>query len=159
MHRLPVPASLALRCIPRITQALAAFAAALAAAPAAPECVPSLLGCAAVYKDSGLLPEALSSLERAELALAPQQQQAAPEVGGGAAAAAAAAGLPSVDDVRQALAIVLTDLGGRVGGRVQEYCAGSVCWRAVLASCLMCSSCSVTCSGIFSCCICCCRLV
>ena len=96
-------------------QALAAFAAALMGAPG---CVAALVGCAAVHKDSGLLPEALAALEKAlELLEAPTRAAAgAGAVGNGQAAAAAAttaAGeLPqSAADVRLALAVVLTDLG------------------------------------------------
>ena len=65
-------------------QALAAYAGALAADPAH---IPSLLGCASMYKDSGLLEDALRMLERA------------------------AAVAPHEDEVARALAMVLTDLG------------------------------------------------
>lgn len=91
------------------TQALAAFAAALAADAA---CVPALLGCAAVYKDSGLLPDALASLEKALAAVEPADQAAA-AAGPAVADSPAAAGVPcDAASVRHALAVVLTDLGG-----------------------------------------------
>ncbi|KAI3432719.1 hypothetical protein D9Q98_004262 [Chlorella vulgaris] len=64
------------RCLAAIgnrPQALAAFAAVLSECPG---CLPALLGCAAVYKESGLLPEALAALEAAhELLLQPAEQQ------------------------------------------------------------------------------------
>ena len=106
-------------------QALAAYAAALASDAA---CVPALLGCAAVYKDSGLLPEALASLEKALLALhisaataaSGGQDSSVPPAADAAAAAAgslAAAGMPcDAASVRQALAVVLTDLGAASHG-------------------------------------------
>ena len=92
-------------------QALAAFAAALAAEPAH---LPALLGCASVYKDSGLLEDSLAMLERAQAAA--QAAAAAAAAGAGAGAGGAPAG---AEEVPRALAMVLTDLGGwggRAGG-------------------------------------------
>ncbi|GAB4815161.1 hypothetical protein N2152v2_002207 [Parachlorella kessleri] len=93
--------------------ALAAFAGALAVDPSH---VPALLGCACIYKDSGLLEDALAALEKAAAAL---------QAPGGAAGAAAAddplagelafsSGSDAAtlrEEVARALAIVLTDLG------------------------------------------------
>lgn len=73
-------------------QALAAFAAALAQQPG---CVPALLGCAGVYKDTGLLGESLQALQRA-LAATDRQAAAALQQHLGAAEAAGAAGGPGV---------------------------------------------------------------
>lgn len=75
-------------------QALAAYAAVLAAEPGH---LPALLGCAALYKDAGLLEDALAMLERA----------AAPQAAGGAGGGEGGSG-----EVLRALAMVLTDLGG-----------------------------------------------
>ncbi len=112
-HTMPASAAFA-------AQALAAYAAALAADAA---CVPALLGCAAIYKDSGLLPEALASLEKALLALhisaaiaesGSRDGSASPAADAAAAAdsSLAAAGMPcDAASVRQAMAVVLTDLG------------------------------------------------
>ncbi|PSC74350.1 putative UDP-N-acetylglucosamine-peptide N-acetylglucosaminyltransferase SPINDLY [Micractinium conductrix] len=124
-------------------QALASFAAALAEAPA---CVPALVGCAAVYKDSGLLAEALAALQQALLLAEPSSGAAAaaadaggsaaesPAAAGGAAAAALGGCIPSsAADVRQALAVVMTDLGthqklaGQAGWRDQYVQAVAVC--------------------------------
>lgn len=128
--------------------------------------MPALLGCAAVYKDSGLLAEALAALDKALALLEPAEpgegakpaDAAAPgdeasgtghhsssggSSGGGAAAAAATTaaaaavqvpGLPcSPADVRQALAVVQTDLG------TQLKLAGQAGWRqryeAAVAAC------------------------
>lgn len=114
-----------------LPQALASFAAALAASP---RCLPALLGCAEVYKESRLLTEALASLEQALTLLQPSTLAAEQEGGSDAdaaaaggeaaeepageepeAAAAAAAAVPglqcSAEHVRRALALVLTDLG------------------------------------------------
>lgn len=75
-----------------LLQALAAFAAALAQQPG---CVPALLGCAGVYKDTGLLGESLQALQRA-LAATDRQAAAALQQHLGAAEAAGAAGGPGV---------------------------------------------------------------
>jgi hypothetical protein len=82
-----------------------------------------------VYKDSGLLAEALAALEQAATALRLPLEGDGTAVGdtgdaavapagepptGAAAPAAAARALPcGPEDVRQALAVVLTDLGER----------------------------------------------
>jgi tetratricopeptide (TPR) repeat protein len=108
-------------------QALAAFAAALMEAPGR---VAALVGCAAVYKESGLLLEALSALEKA---LALLEVAAGAAVGSGAVTKQAAAGaagaageLPhTAADVRLALAVVLTDLG--------VCCGAPLPWTAVAA--------------------------
>jgi tetratricopeptide (TPR) repeat protein len=105
-------------------QALAAFAAALMEAPG---CVAALVGCAAVYKESGLLLEALSALEKA---LALLEAAAGPAAGRGAVAGQAAAGeLPhTAADVRLALAVVLTDLGecGAVAAALASHTCGGL---------------------------------
>lgn len=73
-----------LPCPLTLTQALAAYAGALAARPAY---VPALLGCASIYKEGGQLADALRMLERA------------------------AALTEHSSEVAGALAVVLTDLG------------------------------------------------
>ena len=105
-----------------LPQALAAFAAALAADAA---CMPALLGCAAVYKDSGLLADALASLEKALAVLDPAAQAAeaaaAAAPGPAVADSPAAAGAPcDADSVRHAMAVVLTDLGGPAATRADQ---------------------------------------